>query len=36
MKHLIIRHFRPIEKVDIELKHMNSIIGPQTPAKVRL
>lgn len=33
MKHLIIRNFGPIEEVDIELKRVNLIIGPQSSGK---
>lgn len=33
MKHLIIRHFGPIEEVDIELNRINLIIGPQSSGK---
>lgn len=33
MKHLIIRHFGPIKEVDIELGHVNLIIGPQSSGK---
>src|SRR5574344_1517703 len=33
MKHLIIRQFGPIEEVDIELKRVNLIIGPQSSGK---
>lgn len=33
MKHLIIRHFGPIKEVDVELKRVNLIIGPQSSGK---
>ena len=33
MKHLIIRHFGPIDEVDIELNRINLIIGPQSSGK---
>lgn len=33
MKHLIIRQFGPIEEVDIDLKRINLIIGPQSSGK---
>ncbi len=33
MKHLIIRNFGPIKEVDIELKRINLIIGPQSSGK---
>ena len=33
MKHLTIRHFGPIEEIDIELKRVNLIIGPQSAGK---
>ena len=33
MKHLVIRHFGPIEEVNIELKRINVIIGPQSSGK---
>ena len=33
MKHLIIRHFGPIEEVDINFKRINLIIGPQSSGK---
>lgn len=33
MKHLIIRHFGPIEEADIELGRINLIIGPQSSGK---
>lgn len=33
MKHLTIRHFGPIEEVDIELGRVNLIIGPQSSGK---
>lgn len=33
MKHLIIEDFGPIKKVDIELKRVNLIIGPQSAGK---
>lgn len=33
MKHLIIRHFGPIEEADIELRRVNLIIGPQSSGK---
>ncbi len=33
MKHLIIRHFGPVEEADIELSRVNLIIGPQSSGK---
>ena len=33
MKHLIIRHFGPIEEADIRLSRVNLIIGPQSSGK---
>ena len=33
MKHITIRHFGPIEEVDIELNRINLIIGPQSSGK---
>lgn len=33
MKHLIIRNFGPIEEVDIDIKRLNLIIGPQSSGK---
>ena len=33
MKHLIIRNFGPIEEVDIDIKRVNLIIGPQSSGK---
>ena len=33
MKHLIIRNFGPIEEVDINIKRVNLIIGPQSSGK---
>lgn len=33
MKHLIIRNFGPIDEVDIQLKRVNLIIGPQSSGK---
>lgn len=33
MKHLTIRHFGPIEEIDIELRRVNLIIGPQSSGK---
>ena len=33
MKHIVIRQFGPIDEVDIELKRVNLIIGPQSSGK---
>ena len=33
MKHLVIRDFGPVKKVDIKLKRVNLIIGPQSSGK---
>ncbi len=33
MKHLVIRHFGPIDEIDIELRRVNLIIGPQSSGK---
>lgn len=33
MKHLVIRHFGPIKEVDMDLKRVNIIIGPQSSGK---
>lgn len=33
MKHLIIRHFGPIKEVDMDLRRVNIIIGPQSSGK---
>lgn len=33
MKHLVIRHFGPIKEVDMDLRRVNIIIGPQSSGK---
>ena len=33
MKHLVIRNFGPVKEVDIKLKRVNLIIGPQSSGK---
>lgn len=33
MKHLIIRNFGPVVSVDVDLKRVNLIIGPQISGK---
>lgn len=33
MKHLIVKHIGPLDKIDIELKKVNVIIGPQSSGK---
>ena len=33
MKHLIVKHIGPLDQIDIELKKVNVIIGPQSSGK---